>query len=179
MRENPFTFTEKPKSSPRPVVNQGVPGWAVLAIVFLVAAALSGGLLIVAYNWTRKAQPAPVVVKANAVVKAAIADKKQSPDDKDKAAFVKIVRENADDPAGFDLISWGDRKGNERRAIVRCNILYREFVQRTSSIGGARRLIGAPNDGPPVSRDEAILTYQGNRIVSVHFTGTSILWQAR
>ncbi len=90
-----------------------------------------------------------------------------APQDAEKAAFLKIVRENADDPGDLEIVTWGQRTGTDRPVTFRCR---RVGVHR---IGRQKRPAG------PIMLEQAVISYDGERVASVSCDWTFQIWHAR
>lgn len=83
-------------------------------------------------------------------------------DEQAKEQFIKIVKANAEDPAGLEIISWGERKTQPDGAVER------EIKFRCTIIAYRR--------GVPVRIDHAIIEYKGNHISRVYLNECFRFW---
>lgn len=99
-----------------------------------------------------------------------VAEPPAKADEKDKAAkeqFIKVVKANAQDPAGLEIISWGERKldpaiGMEVREVkFRCAVIaYKRGTQT------------------PIKIDHASIEYKGDTIFRVYLVEGFAIWFA-
>lgn len=87
--------------------------------------------------------------------------------DPDREQFLAIVRKNADDPGGLEIVTWGERQKDFRAVRFRCNRV------------GPIRTGKAKLAGPPVSLEDATLKYEGAKITEVYLEKTFQFWHPR
>ncbi|HEV3142267.1 MAG TPA: hypothetical protein VGZ47_00115 [Gemmataceae bacterium] len=106
--------------------------------------------------------------------------------DPEKQQFIKIVQENADDPSGLEIISWGDKYDGEWWGTPRVTQRLVKFrCKRIGKTAPSGVMIGGPFGRPvnpggvPTNVDEAILVYKGDKIVTVALIGMYTHWHAK
>ncbi len=87
-------------------------------------------------------------------------------DTADRQHFLGIVQKNADDPAGLEIVEWGDLYGKNRTVTFRCS---RVGLLRTGRL---------KTPAGPVMLEQATAEYDGNRIVRLHLAKTYQVWHA-
>ncbi len=121
---------------------------ALLALILIAAGLAGGGYYL--YRELSAGQNDPVSAAATA----------------DREDFLRIVRKNADDPAGLEIVEWGDLYGKNRSVTFRCRCVGLLRTGRLKTPGG------------PVSLEQATAEYDGRRIVRLHLSKTYQVWHA-
>lgn len=84
---------------------------------------------------------------------------------------MELVRANADDPKGLEIISWDERRGNIRAVKFRC-----AKIGVTPALPGMGAVL-PQKGGDPVSVDTAILEYKGDDITQATLNKTYTVWR--
>ncbi len=85
----------------------------------------------------------------------------------EKGAFLKIVRQNADDPGDLEIVTWGERADRHRGVTFRC--------RRVGLLRVGRQRVPAG----PVMLEQATIEYDGNRIAAIHCDKTFQVWHPK
>lgn len=86
--------------------------------------------------------------------------------DPEREEFLAFVRRHAEDPAGLEIVAWGDRVKDGRGVTFRC---ARVGAMRT----GPRKV-----PGPPVSLEETVVEYKDGKICRAYLPKTYQWWYA-
>lgn|SRR5260370_29274310 len=87
-----------------------------------------------------------------------------------KDEFEKLVRQNAQDPTGFEIVVWGEKNGNSRSVRFRCKL-----VGVTPSISAHFPFRGQKG-GDQVMLEEANVVYEADKIKFVDLQKTYQQW---
>ncbi len=90
-----------------------------------------------------------------------------APQDSEKAAFLKIVRQNAADPGDLEILTWGERAENHRGVTFRCRQV------------GTLRLGRQKTPAGPCMLEQATIEYDGDRVAAVHCDRTFQVWHPK
>jgi hypothetical protein len=103
---------------------------------------------------------------------------KSDEQDPEREDFVRLVRENAQDPSELEIITWGEKEATygDRRVRFRCKL-----IGFTGSfwMGGPRGPTVYQRGGDPVSVDDAAISYwPDGKIKEARLESASGRWQA-
>jgi len=129
-------------------------------------------LLAVVGCWKGSPKPSdPVPVGPSAA-----APSRPNPADPDKEAkeeFFQVIRQNAADPTGFEIVKWPQRQGNLRSPVVfRCKLIG---LSAPRNLGGG---FVPSKGGEPVMLDDATISYRPDgRIEEVSLDKMYSIWR--
>lgn len=91
----------------------------------------------------------------------------------DREEFARFVRENAQDPAGLEIITWGEKQNNKREVRFRCKLIA--ITPAGTFFPGAQE-----KGGDPVLLDDAQIYYAADGTIQrVHLDRSHLFWNAK
>lgn len=167
--------------------NREAPVWRQyrLDLIVVGVVALVVGVVIGAWGWPRGPGPGQGGAGGKATVQGGgggvVLPAGVLATDPEVAEFVELVRRNADDPAGLEIVEWGERKGGTRQVKFRCQRIGSTQASGGGSIEMKGKRIYSPVDpgGVPVPIDTATIVYDGGKIGEVCCDKCGVRWMAQ